>query len=310
MSLTLVGNGKINSAVTGFLKENRIPHAILIEGDKGTGRHTLARFLSKAAVCSGESIPCDNCHDCAIADSFCHPDIIYTAPEDGKKNISVAQIRQLRDETYVKPHSANRRVFVIDCADTMNPQSQNALLKVLEEPPGNVIFILIAESKSALLTTVISRCILLSLTPPERNIAIEYIKSLGQYSENDIAHALESSNNNIGRALLILSGKDSTETEGTAKEFIDAFLHSDLWGMLSTLAPYEKNRALADRLFKDLKLAVAEEIRKKPDSYSAKRLSKLYTLLCELEKSLVTNISLSLLFSHLAASATEISKII
>ena len=310
MSLPIVGNSKICSAVEGFLKENRIPHAILIEGDKGTGRHTLARFLAKAAVCSGENIPCNNCRNCHNADTLTHPDIIFTAPDDGKKNIAVSQIRELRDETYVKPHSANRRVFIIDYADTMNPQSQNALLKVLEEPPGSVMFILIAESKSALLTTVISRCILLSLTAPEKSVAADYIKSLGQYNENDISNALESGNNNIGQALLFLSGKDSTETEAGANDFIDAFLQNDLWGMLSSLAPYEKNRALADRLFKDLKLKVASLIRKKPDSYSAKRLSRLYTLLCELEKSLVTNINLSLLFSRLGAAAAEISKTI
>lgn len=310
MSLPIVGNSKICSAVDSFLKENRIPHAILIEGDKGTGRHTLAHFLAKAAVCSGENIPCNNCRNCNNADSSCHPDIIFTAPEDGKKNIAVSQIRELRDETYVKPHSANRRVFVIDYADTMNPQSQNALLKVLEEPPGSVIFILIAESKSSLLPTVISRCILLSLTAPEKSVSADYIKGLGQYTENDISNALDSSNNNIGQALRLLSGKDSTETESSACDFIDAFLQDDLWGMLSSVAPYEKNRALADRLFKDLKLKTAQELRKKPNSYSAKRLSRLYTLLCELEKSLVTNINLSLLFSRLGAAATQISKTI
>ena len=168
----------------------------------------------------------------------------------------------------------------------------------------------IAESKSSLLTTVISRCILLSLTAPEKSVATNYIKSVWQYNENDISNALDSVNNNIGQALLILSGKDSTETEAAANDFIDAFLQNDLWGMLSTLAPYEKNRALADRLFKDLKLKTASLIRKKPNSYSAKRLSRLYSLLCELEKSLVTNINLSLLFSRLGAEATKIGKTI
>lgn len=110
-----------------------------------------------------------------MAGAGSHPDIYIAAPEDGKKNITVAQIRSLRNEAYVKPHIANGRAFIIDMADTMNEQSQNALLKVLEEPPGNTLFLLIAQSKAALLDTVISRMhgfyrsAYLSLMPP-RNI--------------------------------------------------------------------------------------------------------------------------------------------
>ena len=310
MSFPLVGNSKIAAAVEGFLKENRLPHALLIEGDRGTGKHTLARFLSAAAVCPNENPPCLRCRDCTNAKNFAHADVIVTAPEDGKKNIAVSQIRNLRDEAYVKPHSAERRVFIIDCADTMNEQSQNALLKVFEEPPGAVLFILIAESKASLLSTVISRCVTLSLSVPERKIGAEYIKSLSQYEEHEILNALESTNNNIGQALSVLSGQESTQTETAAKEFIDFFLHDDMWGMLCTLQPFEKKRAETDRLFKDLKLICAAELRKNPKKHSAKRFSRLYSLLCELEKSLVTNINLGLLFARLTAAAAEIGKVI
>lgn len=310
MSFPLVGNGKIASAVTGFLRENRLPHAILIEGDRGTGRHTLAKYLASAAVCSGENPPCNACRDCRNSANLSHADIIVTAPEENKKNISVNQIRALRDEAYVKPHSAARRVFIIDCADTMNDQSQNALLKVLEEPPPTVIFILITESKASLLSTVISRCVVLSLTAPDRSIAAEYIKTTGDFETQEISTALDSANNNIGMALSFLSGADSTETEAAAKEFMEYFLRDDMWGMLTSLAPYEKNRVLAGRLFKDLKLCAAAFLRKNSHSPAAKRFSKLYTLLYELEKSLATNINLSLLFSRLTAAAAEIGKII
>ena len=310
MSFPLVGNLKIASAVTGFIKENRLPHAIIIEGDKGTGRHTLAKYISAAAVCSGENPPCNTCRDCLNSANLSHPDIIVVAPEENKKNISVNQIRTLRDEAYVKPHGAARRVFIIDCADTMNDQSQNALLKVLEEPPATVIFILVAESKASLLSTVISRCVILSLTVPDRSVAAQYVKGVGTFNENEIATALESANNNIGQAISFLLGKDSTATEAAAKEFIEYFLRDDMWGMLTSLAPFEKNRVLADRLFKDLKLHTAALLKKDSISPAAKRFSKLYSLLCELEKPLVTNINLGLLFSRLTAAAAEIGKII
>ena len=104
MSFPLIGNSGVQNALTAAIKADRLPHAVLIEGDKGTGRHTLAKFIACAAVCGGEDKPCGECRDCRLERAGTHPDIHTTAPEDGKKNITVAQIRALRSDAYVKPH--------------------------------------------------------------------------------------------------------------------------------------------------------------------------------------------------------------
>ena len=101
ISFPLIGNVNINASVTNSLKEHRLPHALLIEGDAGTGRHTLARFLAKAIVCEGEAVPCGECGGCKAADSSNHPDITTVAPEENKKNIAVAQIRELKSATLI-----------------------------------------------------------------------------------------------------------------------------------------------------------------------------------------------------------------
>jgi len=306
MSFPLAGNGKIKIAVTNALKEKRLPHAILIEGDKGTGRHTLANYLAMAMVCSGENIPCKACKNCLMKSN--HPDITVTRPEDGKKNIAVSQIRLLKTEAYIKPHQAEKRVFIIDFADTLNEQSQNALLKVLEEPPVSTAFILIAESKASLLDTVLSRCVLLSLTAPEFNESLEYLKANTDFSEEDIASALESAQNNIGEALAVLSGESDSKTVAGAKEFIEHFLRGNSFGMLSATAPFEKNRIEAENFFKDLKYFTVKTITKNTKITESKALSSLYTLLSELEKSLITNINLTLLFCTLVSRAENIKK--
>ena len=82
MSFPLAGNERIKAAVLAAIAERRIPHAILIEGDKGTGRHTLASFISEAAVCDGENAPCGVCRGCHLAKTSAHPDISVTAPID------------------------------------------------------------------------------------------------------------------------------------------------------------------------------------------------------------------------------------
>ena len=225
--ISIVGNDKLATTVQNFIKENRIPHAMLIEGDYGTGKHTLADFISKAIVCGNAGSPCNNCNNCHLADIKSHPDISVIAPLDGKKSITVDQIRTLREEAVIKPHQAQKRVFVIDSADTMNPQSQNALLKVLEEPPKTVMFLLIAESKTALLDTIISRCVTLSLTTPEFSVALEYIKSKTQFAEPLIEEALELQKNNIGRALNTLNGVSSSSTEEAAEKFLESAINGD-----------------------------------------------------------------------------------
>ena len=307
MSFPLVGNLRIRDAVMAAVAEKRIPHAILLEGDKGTGRHTLMRFLSRAAVCDGENSPCGECRGCHLAEIGTHPDITVIAPEDGKKNITVAQIRALRTEAYVKPHMAVRRVFVIDKADTMNEQAQNALLKVLEEPPADIIFILIAESAAALLDTIISRCTVLSLVPPETDEAVGYLRKNTDFSEEQIKEAIGITGNNIGAAIDALSG-GGTAAQAAAKRFAELLISGDEAEMLKITAQFEKNRVLADEFFKELKLSLATEIKKNlRNTITAKALVSFYDTLPEFEDALKTNINLSLLFCALVCKAAQIS---
>lgn len=307
MSFPLAGNDRVRAAVSAAVAEKRIPHAILLEGDRGTGRHTLARFLSESAVCGGENPPCGDCRGCHLAQTGAHPDITVTAPEDGKKNITVAQIRALRSEAYVKPHMAIRRVFVIDRADSMNEQAQNALLKVLEEPPGDIIFILIAESAAALLDTIISRCTVLSLVPPEMPEALEYLKKNSSYGGERIKEALDSTGGNIGAALETLGGGGNA-AQSAAKRFAELLLSGNEAEMLKITAQFEKSRVLADAFLKELKLCVAAELKKRLHSVSsAKLLAHFYGILDEYESALQTNVNLSLLFCALVCRAAEIS---
>ncbi len=305
MIFPLVGNDKINLSVSNFTAEKRIPHAILIEGEFGTGRHTLAKFLANTIVCDSVSA-CGECKNCRLVSSNSHPDIMIISPEDKKKNIAVSQIRELREEAYIKPHSAKKRVFVIDCADTLNIQSQNALLKILEEPPETVMFILIAESKASFLDTIISRCVVLTLNSPEFSVALQYIKSKTDYSDDAIKLALSSVKNNIGRALNVLKGKENSKTEAIAKEFFEFMIKGDQLSMLETVSKLGNKRADVDEFIKDLKYLTANKVRLEPDGYLSKKLVRFYNEIPSFEQSLNTNINLNLLFCALVCKITEI----
>ena len=306
MSFPLAGNARVKEAVTSMISLRRIPHAILIDGDKGTGRHTLARYIAQAAVCGKDNAPCGECRSCRVAESGAHPDITFISPEEGKKFINVGQIRTLRAEAFVKPHMSKRRVFVINTAEVMNESAQNAFLKVLEEPPEGVIFILVSLSASELLETVVSRCTRLSLVPPDIDTAIRYISENTDYGRELIAAAAEETGGNIGAALGILSDGGGEKSD-TVEKFIDYMLAGDQGKMLALTADIEKSRIDSELFIKELKAGLARRIRKiGMTGDTAAKLSEFYYSLSEFEASLATNINLGLLFCAAVCRAAEI----
>lgn len=154
-----VGNAQAKQPLAADIDAGRFPHALLLEGEAGSGRKTLAKILARAAVCrGGGERPCGVCDACRKSE---HPDITLYGGESG--TLSVDAVRAMRQEAYVLPNEAAYRVMILADAQTMTPQAQNALLKILEEPPRHVIFILTCENRTQMLETIRSRCVCVSL---------------------------------------------------------------------------------------------------------------------------------------------------
>ena len=311
MSFPLIGNEKIRLATENAIQSGRFPHALIIDGDTGLGKHTLAEYLSLCLLCGSDTKPCNNCRSCQMAKSKNHPDITIIAPEEKKKNIAVAQIRQLRQDAFIKPHVSNCRVFIIDKAETMNEQSQNALLKILEEPPRGVYFILIAQSAAALLETILSRCVTFSLSPPDREEACRYIAQniKPKREEGLILKALDEAKGNIGRATELLKKRNSDSAEAAAKEFSRLLIDGEEFEMLCILNRFEKDRPAADVFLSSLKHEIAALVRKNyNDTQKCKALTELYSLTDSFMASLKTNINLALLFTEIVASVKRLCR--
>lgn len=243
-----VGNQSVISTLNKMILSRTLPHAILIEGEEGCGKRTLARYIAKSAVCTGDTPLCGGCANCRATNS---PDIIYVTTE-GKKTIQVDTIRQIRQQASVLPHQSPKQVFIIEKADTMTPQAQNALLKILEEPPEYVIFILITESGQALLPTILSRCVKFTLRPPAVHEAAEYLIAATGKPPEEVQKAVENTGGNIGRALILLSNKKALKTEQTAQQIIDALTNKTALELLKLCHPYEQDRGRALELLKAL----------------------------------------------------------
>lgn len=155
-----------------YFSNNRLSHAYILSGSASSDKDKLAHEMAAAMVCSGSSKPCGVCSGCRKAVENIHPDINVLTREKDKSEIYVAQIRTLKSDAVVMPNEAEKKVYIINEAETMNPPAQNALLKLLEEPPVHCSFILVTENSGSLLQTVRSRCVEIRLTETEQARAV------------------------------------------------------------------------------------------------------------------------------------------
>lgn len=213
-------NAEVKHALAEGMKNRSIPHALLIEGDKGCGKQTLARIIAQYAVCTAEGErPCGVCSQCRKAAAQVHPDI-FTADGSRSGELNIEAVRGIRSAAYIRPNEAENRVFILLNCDKMLAPAQNAFLKVLEEPPENVLFILTVVSAQSLLQTVRSRTRIISLYPPAPEEALPVLQRLlPDQSEDVLLQAARDSGGNIGAALELLQSGGEEEQKAAEEIF-------------------------------------------------------------------------------------------
>lgn len=302
MRFPLAGNEGVKTALEQVLYSGRIPHAIIIEGERGSGKSTLAQYIIASCLCEGEAKPCGKCRSCHLISAGTHPDMFYVAPEEKKKNIGVEQIRKMREEVYIKPQMSDRKVFNIDFADTLSPQSQNTILKVLEEPPGDVVFILQVNSRASLLPTVLSRCVTYTLTEPSLEVATDYIAELKGIDAKEAKQLLKKNGLQIGNVISGMNRKKKNDTYNMAAQYFECAQTGSMYDLLTITFPLEKERVAAREFLSQLSYLLLCDIREKAiKGESVKKNTQRYDFVKAAIALSQGNINLSLLFSKLAA---------
>lgn len=188
-----------------------LPPALILHGSKGLGKETLSLAMVQARLCSqpkGLISPCDSCDECNLFNSGNHPDHRHITQEDvdetktgeyaNKRNIppiGITSIRKLSEFTSTKPHRGRAKVITINPAERLNLNASNALLKILEEPPSFLHFILVCQNLELLIPTIRSRCVKTSVAPPARAVALEWLvkntaTDTNQVSTNELTLSL------------------------------------------------------------------------------------------------------------------------
>ena len=233
-------------------------HAYIIQGASGTGKTDFALFCSAAILCQGINRPCGACAPCKKVFSLSHPDIHFYGGEDGKP-ITMKEVRELIDSSVLVPNDGDIKIYIIRAAHKMRPDTQNAMLKIFEEPPESVVIFLLTEKKEALLPTILSRGQLIVL-PGESDEFIEASlrKKFKTTSEKEIRAAVRASEGSIGQAEQFLS-KESRDTAAKTAGLLDTLFEGGKLEFYNKLISAKITRdklvellSLLQRLFTDI----------------------------------------------------------
>jgi len=234
----LLGNERLKENLRSSIDRGRISHFYLISGPSGSGKWTLARLLAAAILCRSQDKPCGTCPACRKVLGAGHPDFI-TIDDPEKKTVPVDLVREARADMYVRPNESDRKIYLFPRGQDMAEPSQNALLKILEEPPAYGVFILLTENPEKLLPTVRSRCTELALNAlPETLLRQTLQQKYPQADSDALQSAISRSGGFLGQALVLMEEGSGLPAQTTG--FLSAYASRDSYGLLQVLVPMEK----------------------------------------------------------------------
>ncbi len=235
---TLLGNDRLKQNLTSSLAKGRISHFYLISGPQGSGKRTLAKLLCAAILCKDSHAPCGICNICRKVKENNHPDVI-TVDDPEHKTVAVKLVREAREDMYILPNESDHKIYIFP--QELGVEGQNALLKILEEPPQYGVFILLSNNPEQLLPTVRSRCTELTLTSLPESVLIQALaKDFPEASADALTAAAARSGGYLGQARQLL--EQGTDLPAQTEQFLTAFAEKNSLELTRLLASMEKNK--------------------------------------------------------------------
>ena len=217
----MVGHKDILKYISSAVENNRVSHAYILNGERGSGKKMLANLFAMTLLCeTGDNEPCGKCHSCKQAESGNHPDIIRVTHEK-PNSISVDDIRtQVNNTVDIKPYQGPYKVYIIPQADMMTPQAQNAILKTIEEPPSYAVFLLLTENAETLLPTINSRCVMLKLRNIKDTLIKKYLMENLEIPDYKADMCTAFAQGNMGRAIMLANSDHFNEIREEAVQLL------------------------------------------------------------------------------------------
>jgi DNA polymerase-3 subunit delta' len=223
----ILGHDGAKAHLQAALADRQMSHAYLIEGTHGVGKTTLANAFIKTLLCqepitraNGYRDCCNQCQSCRSFDHDNHPDVKRIRTLEDKNTISVKQIRdELVKDISVRPYGSQYKIYVIEEAERLTVEAQNAMLKTLEEPPAYGLIIMLAESAASFLSTILSRCVKISLQPLDTKVVRAELEKRG-VEAGRAAVASAFAQGSIGQALKLCEDEGFEELRRALFDFL------------------------------------------------------------------------------------------
>lgn len=234
----IIGNEKNKELLKSILKQQKLSHSYMFIGKEGIGKFLFANKWAKMILCQAkEELECNKCKSCVQFDSNNHPDF-YVIDQD--ETIKIEQIRNLQAKILEKPIISNKKVYIINNADTMTKEAQNCLLKTLEEPPEYVVIILIGANENIFLNTIRSRCTKISFEPLKEKELIKILKEkFNIYLDPE--YLIKVAQGSVKTALSIAQKKDLYKSVQDVFENTDKYTLLDVLNKLQVLYKNKEN---------------------------------------------------------------------
>ena len=254
----IAGNAQLRTDLQIMRRQNHLPHALLLHGERGCGKKTLAKWFSMLVLCEHpDEAPCGKCKNCQLVLNDAHPDVM-TAEHSGKKmGYSVETVREIRKEASILPNNGDMRIFLFTDADGMSVQAQNALLKSVEEPPAHACFVFTAETIGVLLPTLLSRMTAKAVFPVTESECIEALTRLS-YPAEDIQAAVSRFGGNIGKCIAYLSDEMQRTAAETAAALTAALAQMNEYKILQLLTAAAADKDLLRRTLELLDMQIRD----------------------------------------------------
>jgi len=205
----IIGHENIKEHLQRAIESNHVSHAYILTGEAGMGRKSIANAFAMTLLCEkGKSEPCMECHACKQVMSGNHPDLIYVTHEK-TGSIGVDDVReQIHDTIMIRPYSSYYKIYIVDEAEKMTVQAQNALLKTIEEPPSYVVIMLLTTNQEVFLPTILSRCVQLKLKPLQDSVVRSFLTGSLGIAESKAEIYAAFARGNLGRAIHLASSEE------------------------------------------------------------------------------------------------------
>ena len=225
----VVGHKDIINYIRSAVTENKVSHAYILNGERGSGKKMLASLFATTLLCEKQGPdPCNECHSCRQAESGNHPDIIRVTHEK-PNTISVEDIRrQVNEDIQIRPYQGPYKIYIIAEADLMTVQAQNALLKTIEEPPAYAVIFLLTENAEALLPTITSRCVMLKLRNIKDTLIRKYLMETMHVPDYKADMCTAFAQGNMGRAIMLASSDHFNEIREEAVQLLKYINEMDI----------------------------------------------------------------------------------